>query len=146
MKRLFFLASLAALFVLCTVPALAQEAEVQPDPAFDQYNNVDGLGGPGGAAAADAAADAVEDIVSDGKEADGAAAYEAALNAAREAGADTETAEVVAAEAVSEVSEEPTVAEKYEIAELPDTGGAPTLILGAGLLVAGAGVLTRRLF
>lgn len=140
MKRLLLLASLATLFVLSAVPAFAQEARIQPDTAFDQYN-AGGAGGPGDASiASDAAEDAVEVIISEGKEADGAAAYEAALNAAREAGADAETAEVVAAEAVAEVSEGP------GITELPDTGGVSVFVLGAGLLVVGAGLVVRRLF
>lgn len=136
MKRLLLLTSLAALFVLSSVPALAQETSTQPEAAFDQYGP-GGLGGPD--QAADAAKEAVEDLVSKGKEADGAAAYEAALNAAREAGADAEAAEVVAAEVVAEVSEGP------GITELPDTSGASVYILTAGLLI-GAGLLVRRLF
>lgn len=139
LNRLILLASLAAFFVLSTVPALAQGTDVQPNAVSDQYRP-DGLGGPDGpASVADIAEDAVEDIISKGGEADGAAAYEAALNAAREAGVDRETAEVVATEAVAEVSEP-------EITELPDTGGVSVFVLGAGLLVVGAGLLTRRLF
>lgn len=140
MKKLILLTSLATLFVMLAVPALAQEVDPQPDATTDQYG-VPLPSGPGGPSltSEQAAEDAVEDIISKGGEADGAAAYEAALNAAREAGADQETAEVVAAEAVAEVSEP-------EITELPDTGGASAFVLGAGLLVMGAGLLARRLF
>jgi hypothetical protein len=138
MNRLILLTSLAAVFVLSTAPALAQDLNPQPGATTDQY-------GPTTADEA-AAEEAVRDIVSKGQDVDGATAYEAALNAAREAGANQETAEVVAAEAVAEVSEVPEAPEEPEITELPDTGGASTFVLGAGLLMAGGGLLAGRLF
>lgn len=134
MKKLILLASLMTFFILSAVSALAQEVDPQPNATTDQY-------GPGPAADAEAAAEnAVKDIISRGADDDGAAAYEAALNAAREAGTDENTAVVVAAEAVSDVSKEP------EMTELPVTGGSSVFALGAGLLLVGGGVLARRLF
>ena len=144
MKKLILLVSLMTLFMVLAVPALAQEVEPQPDATADQYQP-GGLGSPTTAAEA-AAEDAIEDIIGEGGEADGAAAYEAALNAAREAGVDNKTAEMVATEVVADVSEEPGASEEPEITELPDTGGAWAFALGAGLLIVGAGLLTRRLF
>lgn len=132
MKRITLLTSLVALFVLIAIPASAQEMDPQPDATLDQYTP--------DATITEAAEEAVKDIIREGGEADGAAAYEAALNAADQAGADKETAEAVAAEVVSDVSEGP------EITELPNTGGSPIFALGAGLLIVGGGLLTRRLF
>lgn len=129
MKRLTLLTSLATLFILIAVPVSAQEVDPRPDAALDQYS-------PGGTIT-EAAEEAVKDILKKGGEDNGAAAYEAALNAARQAGAGKETAEAVAAEVVSD---------KYEITELPNTGGSPTFALGAGLLLVSGGLLARRLF
>ncbi len=133
MKKLILLASLMTFSILSIVPALAQEVDPQPNVTTDQY-------GPGPADAEAAAENAVKDIISRGADDDGAAAYEAALNAAREAGTDENTAVVVAAEAVSDVSKEP------EMTELPVTGGSSVFALGAGILLVGGGVLARRLF
>lgn len=141
MRKLILLTSLTMLFVTMTTPALAQESESPTDIVEEQYTP--SPVGPG-TTIQSIAEDAVEGIVSQGQDADGAAAYEAALNAARDAGADEETAEVVAARAVAEVSE--SEASETEITELPDTGGASTLVLGSVLLLIGAGVLVRRLF
>ena len=195
MKKLISLTSLATLFILFSIPALAQENDAQPDVATDQY--------PPDMVVAEAAAEqAVRNIVSEGGDANGAAAYSAALNAARETGVDEETAEVVAATAVADVSEEPETnvpsgepgtsgspeepgtsrspgepgasgspgepeasgspgepeasgspgepeigepPRKPDITELPDTGGGPAFVLGAGLLILGAGLLARRI-
>jgi hypothetical protein len=139
MRKLILLTSLMALFVLSAVPALAQEGELQPNATVDQY-------GPGTADAEVAAENAVKDIIRRGADDDGAAAYEAALNAAREAGTDKDTAVVVAAEAVADVSKEPETPEEPEMTELPVTGGALVFALGAGLLLVGGGILARRLF
>ncbi|CAN5567043.1 hypothetical protein BH24ACT21_BH24ACT21_11110 [soil metagenome] len=139
MKKLILLASLMTFSILSIVPALAQEVDPQPNATTDQY-------GPGPADAEAAAENAVKDIISRGADDDGAAAYEAALNAAREAGTDENTAVVVAAEAVADVSEEPEAPEEPEMTELPVTGGSSVFALGAGLLLVGGGVLARRLF
>ncbi|MGB3634749.1 MAG: LPXTG cell wall anchor domain-containing protein [Rubrobacteraceae bacterium] len=130
MRKLILLTSLMTLFVVFTVPALAQDA--QPGATTDQYDTT--------VTSEQAAEVAVKGIIERGEDDDGAAAYEAALNAAREAGADQDTAVVVAAEAVSDVSND------SEMTELPATGGTSVFALGAGLLIAGAGLLTRRLF
>ncbi|CAN5590931.1 hypothetical protein BH24ACT22_BH24ACT22_01770 [soil metagenome] len=132
MKRLSTLISLAAIFVLSTVPAIAQEVDVPPGATTDQY-------GPDGGALIELATNAIDDIISKGGDPNGAAAYKAALKAVKDAGADEETAKTVAAEAVADVSKEP------EMKELPDTGGSAIYPLGAGLLVAGAGLLAHRI-
>lgn len=139
MKKLILLTSLAMAFVLLAAPALAQELEPQPDTTIDQY-------GPMAPDSELASEEAVKKIIREGGEADGAAAYEAALNAAREAGANAETAEIVATKVVSEASDKPKTSEGPEITELPDTGGSSLFVLGTGLLGVGAGLLTRRSF
>lgn len=131
MKKLTLLISLVTFFVLSAVPAVAQEAGLTSGATTDQYDPI--------IAVQDAADQAVRDIVNKGEDDDGAEAYAAALNAAREAGADQDTAEVVATEAVAEVSEKP------DITVLPDTGGVSLLAVGGAVLVGG-GLLTRRIF
>ena len=147
MKRLTLLASLAIAFIIFSVPALAQ------GNTADQY-------GDGGIADSEPAArKAVEDLIGEeGADVDGAEAYAAALKAAQNTDLDEETAEAVAAEAVSEISkkpelpkepkmpEEPKVSKGSEeagIIELPDTGGVSYAALAGGILL-GSGLLIRR--
>ena len=155
MKRLATLISLTMIFFLFAVPALAQETSPTGAVA-GQY----GPSEDAAAASVEAAIDAVEDLVGqEGGNVDGAEAYAAALNAAQETGVDEETAEVVAARAVAEVSEEPVASKpvasekpeasgepaaskKPEITELPDTGGGSVFLLVGGVLV-GAGLFVR---
>ena len=160
MKRTVLLTSLIMLLALFAAPALAQDATLSPDATTDQYTAEDAT-----LASENAAIQAVKDVIGEeGEDVEGAEAYAAALNAARETGVDEETAEVVAAEAVAEVSEgpklreepeirepevrepevrEPEVQKKPKITELPDTGGAPYSVLVGGALVGG-GLLMRR--
>ncbi len=145
MKRLSTLISVSMIFFLFAVPALAQETGSPLETATDQYGPDNGLTQE----SAEAAINAVQDLIGqEGTDVDGAEAYAAALNAAQETGVDEKTAEVVAAQAVAEVSEEPEeskepeTSKKREITELPDTGGVPAFLLAGGILV-GAGLSLR---
>lgn len=135
-KRTILLTSLVMILALFAVPALAQDTTFSSGAATDQYPTEDAA-----ASSVDAAIQSVRDVIGEqGEDMKGAEAYAAALNAARDTGVDEETAEVVAAKAVAEVSKE---LEEPEITELPDTGGAPYSVLVGGFLVVG-GLLARR--
>lgn len=136
MKRLACLAALAMTLSLA-MPALAQEQRYSSGSVTEEQYS------PGASISSvkQFAKKAVEKAFEERES--GTDAYEAALTAALEAGVDEVTANAVATEAVSEISEAPE-GSATGLTVLPATGGVPWSLLGGGMLVC-AGLLTCSL-